>query len=74
MFKTLSDFNFGPSFIKWIETFYKNISSSVMNNGFTTGHFRVLKKFLQSLIVVTVKFKELWLTRKKLNWKSLPTT
>ena len=35
---------------------------------------RVLKKFLQSLIVVTVKFKELWLTRKKLNWKSLPTT
>ena len=40
MFKTLSAFNFGPSFIKLFEICYKNISSSFMNNGFTTGPFQ----------------------------------
>ena len=37
MLETLSAFNFGPTFILWITTFYQNISSSVMNNGFSTG-------------------------------------
>ena len=31
--------NFGPSFIQWIRFLYKNASSCVMNNGFTTGPF-----------------------------------
>ena len=43
MFKVLSIFNFGPSLIRWIQTFYKNISSTVMNNGFTTAPFEVGK-------------------------------
>ena len=43
MCKALSAFNFGTSLIHWIKTFYKNISSSVMNNGFTTGPFNILK-------------------------------
>ena len=43
MVKALSIFNFGPSLIRWIQTFYKNIISTVMNNGFTTAPFKVLK-------------------------------
>ena len=38
---TLEKFNFGPSFIAWITTFYADISSSVLNNGFTTQSFIV---------------------------------
>ena len=37
--RTLHKFNFDPSFIQWIRTLYKNVSSCVMNNGFTTGPF-----------------------------------
>ena len=43
MYKVLSIFNFGPSLIRWIQTFYKNISSTVMNNSFTTAPFEVGK-------------------------------
>ena len=41
--KTLSAFNFGQSFIKWINTFYNNIKSCVMNNGFSSTHFDMLR-------------------------------
>jgi len=40
-FRTLSAFGFGPSFIHWIHTFYNNISSCVLNNGFSTQPFAV---------------------------------
>ena len=43
MFKALSIFNFGPSLTRWIQTFYKNVSSTVMNNGYTTAPFKVLR-------------------------------
>ena len=39
--KALSAFNFGQSFIKWVNTFYGNIQSCVMNNGFSSAHFDV---------------------------------
>ena len=39
LIRTLHKFNFGPSFIQWIRVRYKNVSSCVMNNGFTTGPF-----------------------------------
>ena len=39
LIRTLHKFNFGPSFIQWIRVLYKNASSCVMNNGFTTGPF-----------------------------------
>ena len=41
MLETLSAFNFGPTFMRWIRTFYQNITSSVMNNGFSTGPFNI---------------------------------
>ena len=41
--ETLSAFDFGPSFIRWIRTFYQNMTNSVMNNGFSTGPFNILR-------------------------------
>ena len=41
MYSTLAVFNFGPTFIQWIHTFYQNITSSVLNNGFSTGPFEI---------------------------------
>ena len=36
-----NSFGFGPSFVQWIHTFYKNVSSCVLNNGFATSSFAV---------------------------------
>ena len=38
---TLSFFNFGSSFKRWIEVFYTNSEACVCNNGYTTGFFQV---------------------------------
>ena len=39
--KSLEFFGFGESFLGWIKTFYNNISSCVINNGFSTPSFNV---------------------------------
>ena len=39
--KTLERFNFGPSFLSWINAFHSDISSCVMNNGFATPLFKL---------------------------------
>ena len=39
LFKVLNTMNFGPSFLNWIQTFYTNISSCVVNNGFSSEFF-----------------------------------
>ena len=41
LLRTLSAFGFGPSFIRWVHTFYNNISSCVLNNDFFTHPFTV---------------------------------
>ena len=41
LFRTLTSFSFGPSFLRWIHTFYNNISSCVINNGFSIQPFVV---------------------------------
>ena len=41
MVKCLDVFGFGPSLKGWIETFYKNISSCVINNGMCTSQFEI---------------------------------
>ena len=35
----LEAFNFGPDFIRWVKTFYKNIQSCVINNGLMSNYF-----------------------------------
>ena len=41
LYKALECFNFGPSFIKWIQTFYNNLSGCVLNNGFFSSPFQL---------------------------------
>ena len=38
---TLEKFNFGPSLIQWIRTFYTDISSCIINNGLTSKYFKL---------------------------------
>ena len=35
----LEAFKFGPDFIRWVKTFYKNIQSCVINNGLMSDYF-----------------------------------
>ena len=41
LLKSLEFFGFGESLLGWIKTFYKNISSCVINNGFSTPSFNL---------------------------------
>ena len=41
MMKTLSSFNFGESFLKWIKLFYNDVNSCVYNNGHMSSFFKV---------------------------------
>ena len=37
--KCLESFNFGPDFVCWVKTFYKNIKSCIINNGTISDFF-----------------------------------
>ena len=39
--KTLQHFGFGPSLLNWIELFYCNIESCVLNNGWASNFFKL---------------------------------
>ena len=41
MQKTLQQFGFGPHFRKWIHVMYNDISSCVINNGYTSQYFKL---------------------------------
>ena len=41
LLKALKTFNFGPQFIHWIEVLYQDVSSCVMNNGFSSPFFSI---------------------------------
>ena len=41
MFKCLEVFGFGPSLIRWVETFYNKISSCIINNGTLSANFEI---------------------------------
>ena len=41
MFKCLEVFGFGPSLTRWIETFYSNITSCIINNGTLSASFEI---------------------------------
>ena len=38
---SIEEIGFGPNFLQWIRTFYRSLSSCVLNNGFTTDIFFV---------------------------------
>ena len=39
--KCLELFNFGPEFMRWVNIFYKNIQSCVINNGLCYDYFNI---------------------------------
>ena len=45
--QTLSSFNFGPKIRKWVKILYTNISACVMNNGWTSGYFKIKRGMRQ---------------------------
>ena len=41
LFSFLESFGFGPNFIQWVRTLFYNAESCVINNGRSTGYFRL---------------------------------
>ena len=41
MLKCLDAFGFGPTLIRWVETFYNDLTSCVLNNGICTSYFEL---------------------------------
>ena len=57
----LEGYNFGEGIVKWIQLFYKDIESAVMNNGYLTSWFKPLRGVRQGcplspyLFILTVE-------------------
>ena len=47
IFATLQSFGFGPQFIQWVRTIFRNTESCVMNNGHATGYFPLERRTRQ---------------------------
>lgn len=45
--KALTLFNFGSEFIQWVKTLYKDIESTVINNGHSAGFFKLQRGIRQ---------------------------
>ena len=45
--KSLMAFNFGPKFIQWTKVMYNDITSCVLNNGFSSPFFQVTRGIRQ---------------------------
>ncbi len=56
MFKSLQFFNFGPSFIRWIETIYHKPVACVKNNGFISNCFGISRGIRQGCPVSALLF------------------
>ena len=39
--KCLNQFGFGPDFIRWVNIFYKDIQSCIINNGLCSQYFNI---------------------------------
>ena len=54
--KALETFNFGAPLIQWFNTFYSNIQSCVINNGYATSFFELERGVLQGCPLSAVLF------------------
>ncbi len=56
IFVTLHKYNFGPNIINWIKACHHNIFSTVMNNGFSSGWFRIYRGVRQGCSLSCILF------------------
>ena len=56
MFKALHSFNFGPSFIRWIQTIYNSPAACIKNNGYFSETFRISRGIRQGCPVSALIF------------------
>ena len=56
LFRTLKSFNFGPSFLKWIEILYNKIESCVSNNGYFSKYFELSRGIRQGCPISALLF------------------
>ena len=54
--KALNKFGFGNNFTRWIEALYKNTESCVMNNGHSTGFFKLERGIRQGCPISALLF------------------
>ena len=60
--KCLEVFNFGPQLRQWVQVFYSDISSCVLNNGFASKHFSLTRGVRQGcplpglLFIIGIEF------------------
>ena len=47
MLKCLGAFGFGPTLIRWLETFYRDINGCVLNNGICISYFEFQRRVRQ---------------------------
>ena len=41
LLSTMTTFGFGPSILKWFKLFYNDVSSCIVNNGFSSNYFKI---------------------------------
>ena len=56
MFKALHSFNFGPSFIRWIQTIYNSPVACIKNNGYFSESFKISRGIRQGCTVSALIF------------------
>ena len=56
IFDTLKNFNLGKNFIDWVKLCYTNIYSIVVNNGFSSGWFKISRGVRQGCPLSCVLF------------------
>ena len=56
MFKALHSFNFGPSFIRWIETIYNSPVACIKNSGYFSESFKISRGIRQGCHVSALIF------------------
>ena len=54
--KALETFGFGAPLIQWVKTFYKNIQSCVINNGYATPVFKLQRGVRQGCPLSSIFF------------------
>ena len=56
MYKSLESFNFGPNFIKWVKTLYRDPVACIKNNGYISPNFSISRGIRQGCPITALLF------------------